>query len=253
MNITPYHHNLLSDHERLVGFFEAIKEKSKGIVYDLGTGSGILASVAAPHADHVFAVENNPKTAQIATRNLSNFDNVSVLVEDATKIVFPEKADLIICEMIDTGLIDEELIPVLQNAVEYLKDDGEIIPCGIFNGLEPIHMENSHICYQNDLKNNFIPLGPLKIYNSFELKKKINEKVDVTLKPVINCNGTVNGIKITTFTILTSKLICGPTPMLNPPLLIPTNPLKVSKGEKIDLNLKYVMGGGLNTIKARIS
>lgn len=253
MKTTSYHHNLLSDQERLAGFFEAIKEKSKGIVYDLGTGSGILASQAASQAEHVFAVEKNPKTAQTAIHNLSNFDNVSVLVKDATKIIFPEKADLIICEMLDTGLIDEELVPVLQNARQYLKDHGEIIPCGIFNGLEPVHMETEHLCYQEGLKNNFKPRGPLKIYNSLNLKKEFNEKVDLNLKLSIKDHGTVNGILITTFTLLTSNIICGPTPMLNPPLMVPTNPLKVSKGDKINLHLNYIMGGGLNTVEATIS
>jgi predicted RNA methylase len=40
--------------------------------------------------------------------------------------------------------------------------------------------------------------------------------------------------------------------MFNPPLLIPTNHLSVKKGENIILNLKYFMGGGLDTIRASI-
>ncbi|MEG3224485.1 MAG: RNA methyltransferase, partial [Methanobacteriales archaeon Met13] len=108
-------------------------------------------------------------------------------------------------------------------------------------------------CYQEGLKNNFKTRGPLKIYNSLNLKKEFNEKVDVALKLPITDHGTVNGILITTFTLLTSNIICGPTPMLNPPLMVPTNPLKVSKGDKINLDLNYIMGGGLNTVKATIS
>ncbi|UTB31681.1 MAG: hypothetical protein NKF70_09060 [Methanobacterium sp. ERen5] len=67
---TPYHHNLTSDYERLAGFFEAIKEKSKGTVFDLGTGSGVLSSWAAPYADCVVAVELNRSTSKIAKKIL---------------------------------------------------------------------------------------------------------------------------------------------------------------------------------------
>ncbi|WP_394325475.1 hypothetical protein [Methanobrevibacter arboriphilus] len=34
-------------------------------------------------------------------------------------------------------------------------------------------------------------------------------------------NFKFNGIKITTFTIINENIVCGPTPMLNPPILIP--------------------------------
>jgi predicted RNA methylase len=57
---------------------------------------------------------------------------------------------------------------------------------------------------------------------------------------------------ITTYTCVSEGLITGPTPMLNPPLLIPVNKINVSKGDIVIIDLKYVMGGGLNTIKANI-
>ena len=59
----------------------------------------------------------------------------------------------------------------------------------------------------------------------------------------------MNAIKITTYTILTDEIILEPTPMLNPPLIIPVEQLNVDEGETITINLKYTMGGGLNTIQ----
>ena len=75
----------------------------------------------------------------------------------------------------------------------------------------------------------------------------------MSLKLKINSKGEVNGIRLTTFTLLTPDIICGPTPMLNPPLLIPTNTQDVLENQILSLNLKYVMGGGLDTIEARIN
>jgi predicted RNA methylase len=40
--------------------------------------------------------------------------------------------------------------------------------------------------------------------------------------------------------------------MLNPPLLIPTNQLNMKKDENIFVNLKYTMGGGLDTIRVSV-
>lgn len=253
MKLTSYQEDLLSDKERLAVFFEAITNKARGIVYDLGTGSGVLAAKAAPLAKHVYAVEKNESSARTALNILSHFKNVSVMVGDASLIDFPEKADLIICEMLDTGLIDEELIPVLNHARSYLHEDGHIIPSEILNGVEPINSDVDHLSYQEGSKKYVKVMGPLKIYNRLNLMKEIHEEVDLSLKLRINSNGKVNGIRITTFTLLTSDLICGPTPMLNPPLLVPSNSLRVEKNQEIGLNLKYIMGGGLDTIEARIN
>ncbi|PKL71304.1 MAG: RNA methyltransferase, partial [Methanobacteriales archaeon HGW-Methanobacteriales-2] len=81
-------------------------------------------------------------------------------------------------------------------------------------------------------------------------KKYIEPEIDYDIIIPVKNEGTVSAIKITTFTLLTPDFICGPTPMMNPPLLIPTNHLKVKGGENIILKLKYIMGGGLDTIRA---
>ncbi|MGB7969885.1 MAG: RNA methyltransferase, partial [Methanobacterium sp.] len=62
----------------------------------------------------------------------------------------------------------------------------------------------------------------------------------------------VSGFKITTFTLITEDIICGPTPMLNPPLIIPVERTKVYPNDIIYLNLYYKMGGGLESVRARI-
>ena len=59
-----YHHNLTSDYERLAGFHESITKKANGIVYDIGTGSGILSAWAAPYANLIYAVEKNSAVAK---------------------------------------------------------------------------------------------------------------------------------------------------------------------------------------------
>jgi predicted RNA methylase len=252
MKITSYHQNLLADQERLAAFYEAVKEKSKGIVYDLGTGSGVLALWAASRANFVYAVEKDPLTAEMARKNLFNLKNLSLIVDDARNVSFPEKADLIICEMLDTALIDEEQVPVLNSVRKYLKEDGTIIPCGVFHGIELVSLDSVHPIYLEGDPQPHHVLSALLIYDKNNFKEPIVEKVKFRLPIEVNKSGGVSGIKITTFTLLTPDLICGPTPMFNPPLLVPTNHIQAVKGENLILNLSYSMGGGLDTIRAEI-
>jgi hypothetical protein len=62
----------------------------------------------------------------------------------------------------------------------------------------------------------------------------------------------VNGIKITSFTRLGENIICGPTPMLNPSLLVPIEEIKLKAGESFEISLSYVMGGGIETIETDV-
>lgn len=253
--VTPYHHHLLEDYDRLSAFFEAITAKSRGLVYDIGAGSGILSFFAAPHSNFIFAFEKNSKSADYAQKNLETFEHVQVINTDVLEYKFTKKADLIICEMLDTALIDEEQVPVLNKALNYLKDDGDVIPFGVFNGAEPVFMKTPLISYQDVDMPEFPEhqiKGPMFIYNQINFNKTIDEHVNVDFKLSITNSGTINALKITTFTLLTSNIICGPTPMLNPPLFIPTEELYLSEGDEIRINLSYWMGGGLDTIKTKI-
>jgi predicted RNA methylase len=247
-----YHHNLKSDTARLAGFYEAITKYSKGTVFDLGTGHGILACWAAHNAEHVIALELNSSTAKIAQNNLKNLENVEVICSDASTFSFKSHADVIICEMLDTALIDEEQIPVLNSAIKYLKEDGRIIPYGIINCLEPVEVEVGNICYEEDNSPKNLVLGKPFFYSRIIFGSKIEKKFNQTFKIKINTSGTVSGLKITTFTLITNKIICGPTPMLNPPLIIPVTKIDVNDGDLLEVNLSYDMGGGLESVRAKI-
>lgn len=248
---TPYHHNLTSDYERLAGFFEAIKEKARGTVFDLGTGSGVLSSCAAQYADRVVAVEINRSASKIAQKNLEAFNNVEVVHADASAYQFSTKADVIICEMLDTALIDEEQVPVLNSTLKYLKEDGVIIPCGIINCIEPVESSCEHISYEEDgFPKNFV-LGEPIFYSKLMFDKPVEPKFKQMFMIKINRNGIVNGLKLTTFTLLTEKIICGPTPMLNPPLIIPLKKMNVVENDVLEVDLSYEMGGGLESVRAR--
>lgn len=240
------------DNERLAGFFEAITEKVHGTVFDLGTGSGILSLWASQYADEVIAVEINKYTAEMAQNNLKNCDNVKVICADARNIPCTIKADTIICEMLDTALIDEEQIPVLNAALKYLNMDGTIIPHGIINCVEPVYSANENICYEEGGNPKISVLGKPHFYSTIIFGSYVEPKFNQSFTLKINKTGIVSGLKLTTFTLITEEIICGPTPMLNPPLIIPVNKLDVDENDLVKVNLSYEMGGGLESVGARI-
>ena len=297
--VNSYHFKLLRDYERLSAFKEAIDDyairnggNSNGlnskVAFDLGCGSGVLSYFANGYMDKLIAIELNNSTYQLAKENLKEFDNIHIYNDDILSFDFSklnEKADLIICEMLDTALIDEEEVPVLNRARKFLKDGGEIIPKGMINSAEAVFMNNHFIQYEddeyspiyvslgesvvysefdfmNEIDCNFSSEIELKVYNKKELDKigfeeNLNEeKYDkFNFKENFNIEEDklkINGIKITSFTKLNENIICGPTPMLNPAMLIPIEETEVKCGDSVRIRLEYVMGGGVESIKTEV-
>ena len=248
---TPYHSDLLKDKDRLSVFFEAIIEYdlNSDLAYDLGCGSGVLSYFLADKFNEVISLEIDEKASKCAQENLSDYSNVKVINTDALEFNFPKKADLIVCEMLDTALIDEEEVPVLNNAKKYLTEDGEIIPQGIINTVELVNLERHYVHWDEDV--NYDVLSKPIVYSKINFKDDINPEFQVNLKLKANKEGIVNGLKITTFTKLNDNIICGPTPMLNPPLLIPLDDVEVKVNDYINVEIKYIMVNGIESIKTK--
>ena len=247
---THYHFDLLKDKNRLSAFYEAISESSSNqdLAYDLGCGSGILSFFLNPYFKDIIAIEQDVKAYNCAKENLNDFKNIKVINEDVLNYEFSKKCDLIVCEMLDTALIDEEEVQVLNYARNYLKKEGKIIPEGIINIAELAHLERDYIHYDEDIKHEVLS-NPV-VYDEIDFLGKINpnfEKI-ISLKAKKDC--LVNGLKITTVTKLNDNLVCGPTPMLNPPLLIPLDEKNIKCNDLINVKLKYIMGKGIETIEA---
>jgi len=243
--VTPYHGNLLGDHERLAAFREAISSRARGLTYDLGAGSGILSFFASEHADRVIAIERDPKIAACARENLSCLDNVIVINEDALHHEFSE-ADTIICEMLDTALIDEEQVPVLRRALRFLRDEGTVIPQAVFNAAEPVSVSCENIMYDENLSQQ--SSGPMRVYDRVEFREDLHEMFRGSLR--LEALDKFNAIRITSFTMTAPGIICGPTPMMNPPLIIPLGET-FERGE-VEIELSYRMGGGFDSVEASI-
>lgn len=248
---THYHYDLLKDNERLSAFYEAIEEYDgkTQLAYDLGCGSGILSYFLASKFDEIISIEIDSRFYDCARYNLDDYDNVDVVNSDVLSYDFSKKADLIVCEMLDTALIDEEELPVVNHAKKFLKEDGIIIPKGVINQAELVNMQMAHIHWDEGA--NYETFSDAISYMELDFLNDIDPDFEDILSFKVKKDGIINGIKLTTITKLNDNLVCGPTPMLNPPLLIPLDEKIVKCNDLINVKLKYIMGEGIETIKTQ--
>lgn len=248
---TSYHFDLLKDHDRLSSFYEAISQYNGDcqLAYDLGCGSGVLSYFLSDYFNEIISVEIDSKAYECARDNLSDFKNITVINSDVLDCDFVKKADLIVCEMLDTALIDEEELPVLAHAKRFLKPTGKIIPQGIINQAELVNLEREYVHWDEGA--NYETFSDSITYAEYDFLDDIDPNFEEILSFKVKKDGIINGIRLTTITKLNDNLVCGPTPMLNPPLMIPLDEKIVKSNDLINVKLQYIMGEGIESIETQ--
>jgi SAM-dependent methyltransferase len=128
------HARMLHDDRRTSDYIAALREamRPEDIVLDIGTGSGVLAIAAArAGARHVYAVEASD-IADVAERVFAANgvqDQVTLIRGWSRDIELPERADLLVAEVIGNEPFEEEILETTLDARRrLLKPGARLIP-----------------------------------------------------------------------------------------------------------------------------
>ena len=136
-NTMRLHTVMLNDRVRTSSLLDGIRDvvRPDDIVVDIGTGTGVLA-IAAAHAGarHVYAIESGKigEVAQNLFKANSLADRITLIKGHSTKINLPERADVLVSELIGEEPFEEKVLEVMMDARNrFLKPTGRLLPCAI--------------------------------------------------------------------------------------------------------------------------
>lgn len=263
----PFHFEMLADSKRVNAFRDAIREivTPEHVVLDIGTGSGILALLAAERAKRVYAIEMDYSLARIAATNFRQSHHrskITLIVGNATHLNMPEKVDVIVCEMMDTVLLNEAQVPIINFAREtMLKPDGVVIPCYVRNRValancnfkfyDAVQVRVAH--YERPDVTQATVVSEEQEYFFADFSKQVPAEVDTRVILHSTETGAVNSVRLTSVVGLSPLIELDSCPTLNLPIVVPlVRTVDVMAGETIHLNLKYRHFGNFNNIIASI-
>lgn len=137
--VPSYHWQMVVDHPRNDAYANAIAASvGPGMtVLEIGTGSGLLAMLAArAGADHVYTVESDPIMAEVARACIDRngfADRVTIIEAHSTKLgigeQLPVRADVLVHEILTVDVLGEMVLPSVAHAkAELLKPDAILLP-----------------------------------------------------------------------------------------------------------------------------
>lgn len=143
------HERMIADKVRVDNYQKAISRNVRPgqVVIDLGTGTGILALLAAKQgAKHVYAIDHSEfldVAKYIAKQN--QIENVTFVNINSRDFTPPEKVDVILHEQIGDDLFEENMLEnLLDLKSRVLKENGRILPAKFELYLEPVSIRDPY-------------------------------------------------------------------------------------------------------------
>ncbi len=135
--VPAWHFDMVNDTARNAVYAEALRRHVKPgmIVFEVGTGTGLLAMLAArAGAAHVYTCEREPLLADAARENIARnglADRVTVIGKSSELVEvgvdLPRPADLFVSELIDNALLGECTLDITQDVRARLLAPGAIL------------------------------------------------------------------------------------------------------------------------------
>ena len=177
--ILGWHYPMVHDHHRNKIMQQALEKyivPGKSIVYEIGTGSGIISMIAArAGAKHVYTCELYPLVAQAAEQNIQKNgykDQITVIQKSCFDVELgkdlPAAPDIFISEIVDSGLLSYGVLPMINDCWEkgILTTKTKLLPQSI--AAEGVLVGGEHWC--KDYRMNNVDGFDLSAFNVYGQK-----------------------------------------------------------------------------------
>lgn len=133
--VPKWHVPMLNDHPRNAAYAAAITRLVKPgmLVFEIGSGAGLLAMLAARAGAEVLTCESQPAVAAVAAevfRRNGLGDRITLLRKKSTEVVpadLPRPADLLLSELFGNTVFAEDILNIIPDAQKRLLKPGAII------------------------------------------------------------------------------------------------------------------------------
>ena len=265
-----YHHNMLTDKNRMDNFKAAIDlTVFKGAkVLELGGGTGVLSCFAAAKADKVWCVEFNPELVAESRRFLAlNPDGhkVEVIHADAFEYLPPEPVDVVICEMIHVAMLREKQVEVIEAfKTRYRERFGDklpvFIPTAVIMAVQPLQQDYNFSGFNAPIIQfqrvyaehpSAIEMAPTQNYSVLDFSLPASQEIAWQGSFKMEREGEVNALRFITKNILAIDAEHSSTiDWLIDYLVLPLpQTLSVKVGQDLQVTFNYRAGGTIRSLE----
>ncbi len=247
-----FHHHLLRDGARLDAFETAIRAvvKPGDVVADIGSGSGILAYFAArAGAAKVHAIELNTNSYSALVRNVRRNNLLGTVIptlSDGTEWRPAEPVDVVVCELMETGLLHEPIHAIMQNVHDWPTSPRAIIPKQVDLWAEGVEVADdfrgyraTYAGFRGAAEHPALTTGSM--YASYDFARDAPPGgVDVRFELVAERAGLLGGLQLKTLTHTIPGITLETSPAYCAPVVLTLDkPIPVVEGQRVAGSLAY--------------
>lgn len=273
----------LKDKKRIEKFENAIARtvKKGDVVLEIGTGTAVLSLFAAKcGAKKVYAVELDEVSAYYAEKIVKENgygQTIEIICADATEMEpLHDSIDVVLMELLTTGMIDEMQVPVYNNLVKWesITKNTILIPQKVVTKAEllradfeiygfkftmPLHEWFYQEQQKKEVMSKKVFIDLVNFQDALNEQKEIDLRVKKEIEFKITKNGKANALLLSSYAVLAEKsetgnrIQIGESTKIFAPVVMPLHQEKnVKEGATVKIKFDYKRGGSYMNFKTEL-